>query len=177
MCQYCGCRDIETVALLTDDHVEIQNRCGDSFRAIESGDYAKAAQLARELDAIMRIHNAVEEKALYLSIGAHEEFAEQTGQLFDEHDALDEVLADIIAHDDAGRLDDVDWAKVLAAYDVLFEHIQAEENGLFPAAAIVFEPEEWDRCERMRAEAEAKEPIACRHCRYGHRTDRAHSHE
>lgn len=156
MCQYCGCRDITTVALLTEDHVEIQNHCGDSQRAIAAGDYAKAASLARKLEAILAIHNAVEEQALYLSIGRQEEFAEQTGRLFDEHDELDDILADVIAHDDAGTLDQVDWKRVVDAYDALYEHIIAEENGLFPAAAINFDPADWERCERMRAEAEEK---------------------
>lgn len=156
MCQYCGCRDIKTVGLLTEDHVEIQNHCGDTRRAVEAGDFAKAAQLARKLEAILRIHNAVEEQALYLSIGRHEEFAEQTGRLFDEHDELDEIIADVIALDDEGRPEDADWKRVLDAYDVLYEHINAEENGLFPAAAIVFDPADWERCERMREQAEAE---------------------
>jgi hemerythrin superfamily protein len=156
MCQYCGCRDIETVGLLTEDHVEIQNHCGDTRRAVEAGDFKKAAQLARKLKAIFAIHNAVEEQALYLSIGRNEEFADKTGDLFDEHDELDELIDDIIRHDDDGTLDQVDWKRVLDAYDVLYEHIIAEENGLFPAAAIMFDPADWERCERMRAEAEAK---------------------
>lgn len=195
MCQYCGCRDILTVGLLTEDHVEIQNYCGDTKRAVEAGDFAKAAQLARKLEAILRIHNAVEEQALYLSIGKHEEFAEQTGRLFDEHDELDDIIAEAISFDDAGRPQDMDWAKVLAAYDTLYEHIIAEENGLFPAAAINFDPADWERCERMREEAEAKAGILQGHSpnaphaferpddtghahdHHGHAHDHPHPHE
>lgn len=173
MCQYCGCREITTVALLTEDHVAIQNRCGDTGRAVAAGDFAKAAQLARELEHILRIHNAVEEQALYLSIGRHEEFAEQTGRLFDEHDELDDIIAEAIAFDDAGRPQDADWAKVLNAYDTLYEHINAEENGLFPAAAINFDPADWERCERMRAEAEAKYGVLHGD---GHTHDHPHPH-
>ena len=100
--------------------------------------------------------NAVEEAGLYLSMTRFEEYEEKAGTLYDEHDALDAVIDDLLALADAGRVDDIDFAPLLAEFDVLVEHINHEDNGLFPAAAVALDEADWQRCERLRTEALAR---------------------
>lgn len=155
MCQYCGCHEITTVGALMDDHFEIRNLCSHIREAVQARRPAEAARLVRELRRTFTVHNAVEENGLYLAMTRFEEYEAQAGDLYDEHDALDEIIDGIVAEDDAGRIDGVDFAPLLAELEVLYEHINREENGLFPAAAVILDQEDWDRCERLRTEAEA----------------------
>lgn len=153
MCQYCGCDEIEAIGLLMDEHVQIQNHCGEILRCLDRGDEAGALGEAAALERVMRVHNAVEERALYLSMTRFEEYADKAGTLYDEHDDVDAALADLLRRGGAGAA--VDWAPLRAAIHVLYEHIIHEDNGLFPAAAIALGAEDWERCDRVRAEAEA----------------------
>lgn len=153
MCQYCGCREIGPIGTLMDEHVEIQNLCGDTRRHVERGDLASAVRTVRALDRLLRVHNAVEESSLYPAMTHFEEYADQAGVLYDEHDDVDIVIADALS-----RADDpasVDWKVVLDSFEVLYEHIIREDNGLFPAAAIALDTDDWERAERARDSAEA----------------------
>ncbi|GAB97043.1 hemerythrin-like domain-containing protein [Kineosphaera limosa] len=156
MCQYCGCQEIETIGLLMAEHVEIQNLCGQTKRCVERGDTAGALAQVRDLERIMRVHNEVEERALYLAMTRFEEYEPQAGILYEEHDELDELIASTLALADDARLQEIDWNAVLRAFDVLYDHIIHEDNGLFPAAAVALDVADWERCERVRAEAEAR---------------------
>jgi len=155
MCQYCGCHEIGPIGALMDDHFEIRNLCRHLTADIEADRREEAIGLARELVRYFTVHNAVEEGGLYLSMTRFEEYEEKAGTLYDEHDALDAVLEELLALADAGRLEDIDFGPLLAEIHVLHEHIDHEENGLFPAAAVALDQADWDRCERLRAEAVA----------------------
>jgi hypothetical protein len=37
-----------------------------------------------------------------------------------------------------------DWAAVVSALETLAEHIDHEEHGLFPAAAVSLDPDDWE---------------------------------
>ncbi len=156
MCQYCGCQEIETIGLLMAEHVEIQNHCGQTKRCVERGDVDGAIAQVRGLERVMQVHNEVEERALYLAMTRLPEYEELAGVLYDEHDELDEIIAATLALADDGRADEIDWRHVLRGFDVLYEHIIHEDNGLFPAAAVALDPGDWERCERIRREAQAR---------------------
>lgn len=155
MCQYCGCYEIDTIRRLMDEHVIIQNHAGDAKRAIAAGDYTKAVSVIRDLYAVMQIHNTVEEKALYPSVESVEEFSGSVTHMYEEHDELDAHMERVMELADAGTPQEADWDAMVKALDDLYEHIIAEDNGMFPAAAISFDPEDWERAEQVRAEAES----------------------
>ncbi|GMA40086.1 hemerythrin domain-containing protein [Mobilicoccus caccae] len=156
MCQYCGCQEIGPIGALMDDHFEIRNLCGRIRGHVLAGEKGEAVALVRELQRTFGVHNSVEEGGLYLSMTRFEEYEEKAGTLYDEHDALDEVIDDLLAEDAAGRTEGIDFAPLLAEFEILVEHINHEENGLFPAAAVILDPEDWTRCERLRDEATAR---------------------
>lgn len=155
MCQYCGCYENATIKALMDEHVVIQNHAGDTQRAVREGDFGRAAESVRQLARVLWIHNQVEEKALYPAIAKHPEFTEMATKLYDEHDEIDDVLRATIVAADEGTPEKAPWTKVVAALDDLYEHIIAEDNGLFPASVINFDVEDWEACEQAREQAAA----------------------
>lgn len=156
MCQYCGCQEIGPIGALMDDHFEIRNLCGRIRALVGAGRLDEAVGMLRELRRTFTVHNAVEEAGLYLSMTRFEEFEDKAATLYDEHDALDALIDEVLAHVDAGELSGAHFTPLLAEFVVLFEHINHEENGLFPAAAIVLDDADWVRCERLRAEGLAR---------------------
>jgi hemerythrin-like domain-containing protein len=151
VCNYCGCRAIEPVAQLTAEHERIQNLSGDVRRAVSRAEFTTAATLLRELHDVLSVHDAVEELALYPAMARHTEYADKIGTMFDEHDDLDDVLETALGTAQTADPAAADWAAVLAGLEVLVEHIQREEYGLFPAAAIALDPEEWEHAAQVRS--------------------------
>ena len=140
MCNYCGCRAIEPIAQLSSEHERILNLSGDIRRAVARGADVVAAELLRGLQEVLVVHDAVEELSLYPAMARMLEFDDMVGTLFDEHDELDRVVqAALIATDGTGP-DTADWAGVLAVLEMLAQHIDHEEHGVFPAAAVSLDP-------------------------------------
>ena len=155
MCSYCGCHAIGPIGVLAAEHEQIQNLMGEVRRAVTDGDDATAVVLLSRLLQVLAEHDAVEELSLYPSMALHAEFRAKVGALFDEHDELDEVMEQALATARDLGPSSVQWAPVLKGFNVLMEHIQAEENGMFPAAAIVLDTADWERAERVRREFRA----------------------
>lgn len=124
------------------EHVEMVNRtgalrhaCGDASGA--DLDAVRAA--ADDLDALLSPHARAEESGLFAVLGELEEFAPTVDRLIGEHRRLDELLA-------AVRVDPSAFAPF---GDLLREHFDREENGLFPASAIQLADGEWDRVHEL----------------------------
>lgn len=123
-----------------DEHVRIINANGDLRRAVESGDDAGVADAADSLAGLLFPHTTAEEVGVFAVLARDEEFTEHVRQLCAEHDSLDAQLQRIRggAHDE------------MHSFEIaLREHINREENGLFPAAAIAFAGPEWDEVEGL----------------------------
>ena len=155
MCSYCGCRAIGPIADLTREHEVITNEMGEVRRAFDRGDLDAAADHLTTLLPVLALHDTVEELAIYPSMETVPMQADKVGVLFDEHDEVDRVLdTAIVSLRETGPAT-VAWTEVLHVFALLREHIDHEENGLFPAAAIAFETGDWERAEQVRAHAEA----------------------
>ncbi len=150
MCSYCGCRSIKPIGDLTAEHVDIQNLCGEVRRAVNSENYEVAAQRLARLATVLHEHDAVEELSIYPAMARHTEYSDKVEHLFDEHDDLDIVLDRALKTISEAGPARVDWAAVIAEFETLLEHIQNEENGLFPAAAIALGAQDWEDAERVR---------------------------
>jgi len=155
VCSYCGCHAIGPIGALAAEHELIQNLMGEVRRSVLAGDHATAVTLLGRLQQVLAEHDAVEELSIYPSMARHGEFTVKVASLFDEHDELDAVVDQALAtaRDTASAA--VDWTPVLAGFQMLMEHIQAEENGMFPAAAIALDTADWERAERVRQEYRA----------------------
>lgn len=136
MCSYCGCLDLAVVGRLAAEHVAILDVAGALRTSAAAGDVVGCVDAARRLAALLGPHTRGEESGIFAELSAIEEFTEHVASLCAEHDRLDEAL-DAIA---AGDLTGVD-----AFLGALRRHVDREEDGLFPAAAIALSAAAWER--------------------------------
>jgi hemerythrin-like domain-containing protein len=151
VCSYCGCRALVPIAELTEEHVQILSLSADIRRAVGRGEHVVAAALLATLTDVLELHDAVEELALYPAMTRDPELAEKVGTLFDEHDELDRVVRCTLAATGADP-STADWAGLLTALEMLAEHIDHEEHGVFPAAAVSLDPSDWEHAAHVRAQ-------------------------
>lgn len=140
MCDYCGCRSFTVIARFTAEHEEIVNAAGELREAIEAGAAEQAAASAVALAALLGPHTRDEERTLFAEMASDPEFSGHVDQLCTEHRDLDAQLAGL----GTGDID-----ALHRFYDLLREHINKEENGLFPAAAIALDGAAWDRAQAL----------------------------
>lgn len=134
MCSYCGCASIEVIGRFMDEHVEIINASGVLRRAIGSADPAAIESAARSLANLLTPHTHAEEAGLFTVMARDAEFTDHIARLCSEHESLDAALIAIAQGS---------WAEYAVFERALRDHIDREDNGLFPAAAIAFAGPEW----------------------------------
>lgn len=135
MCSYCGCEAIELIGQFMAEHVDIVNATGALRQALRRGDVAAAAAAAGTVAALLHPHTRREEEGLFRVLARTETFGGELAQLRAEHTDLDALLAAVAS----GEL-----APIVPFIDRLREHVNREENGLFPAAAIALDGPDWE---------------------------------
>jgi hemerythrin-like domain-containing protein len=105
---------------------------------------------------VLEVHDAVEELALYPAMARLLEFSDMVGTLFDEHDEFDRVIHAALTATDRTGPSTADWAAVLAALEMLAQHIDHEEHGVFPAAAVSLDPADWEHADAVRVQQTAR---------------------
>ena len=134
MCSYCGCDSIEVIGRFMAEHVEIINANGLLRAAVSSGE-PEALQAAKSVVAdLLWPHTVAEEAGLFRVLARDEVYASHIATLCDEHAILADHLAAITPGDDAA---------MTRFENELRDHIDKEDNGLFPAAAIALGGPEW----------------------------------
>lgn len=116
------------------EHIEIINATGVLRRAVERGAVEEVRTAAHLLAALLTPHTRAEEVGLFSVMSRDDEFAEHVARLCEEHSSLDARL---------GEIADGEWGAMGGFERALRDHIDREENGLFPAAAIAFAGPEW----------------------------------
>ncbi len=135
MCSYCGCRAITEIGQLTAEHEAIINATGELSRAAAAGDGVAAHAAADALSALLEPHTVREEVGLFTELRRDPEFTAHVDALCTEHRELDAHLA---------RVSSGDLAAAPTLETLLRRHIDREENGIFPAAAIALDGHTWD---------------------------------
>ena len=131
MCSYCGCWALSVIGTLSAEHAAILDVAGALRVTAAAGDVDGSTAAARRLAALLGPHTRGEETGIFAELSAVEEFADPVARLCAEHHGLDAVLAAVLAGDLTG---------VGAFLADLRRHVDREENGLFPAAAIALSP-------------------------------------
>lgn len=146
MCEYCGCQSLTAIDELTREHDTVVNLIGHVRDAHRDGRVTRMAELAREIAAVLGPHTQVEEGGLFPAMAA--EFPEKIAALEAEHRRIEAVLAEA----DGPFLADPTWPeRLLETLAQLREHILKEQDGVFPAALAVLDPEQWEAVEAVRA--------------------------
>jgi hemerythrin-like domain-containing protein len=135
MCSYCGCRDISLIGRFMTEHEEIVNVAGVLHRAAQGSDPHDVPESLENTIAQLHPHTTAEEKGLFAVLRRNPDFTDHVDTLCAEHTSLD-ALAERIR---AGETDLIE-----RFYNELRDHINKEENGLFPAAAIELDGPDWE---------------------------------
>ena len=122
------------------EHEEIVNLTGPLRRAATDGDGTAVYAALDHLAAHLHPHTAAEEAGLFTVLRRDAGFADHVDRLCAEHTSLD-LLAERIR---SGEHDLVD-----RFVHELREHIDKEENGLFPAAAIGLDGPDWTEVDAL----------------------------
>lgn len=134
MCSYCGCESIEVIGRFMAEHEQIINATGDLRRAVAAGDPDAVDVTRAAVARLLWPHTTAEEVGLFHVMARDEVYAAHIATLCQEHQSLDALLGTIIAGDEATM-----WR----FEEMLREHIDKEDNGLFPAAAIALDGDDW----------------------------------
>ncbi len=139
VCSYCGCREIPVIALLNAEHDAIVNSTYALQVAHRDHDVAAASVAASKLAELLHPHTQREQDGLFAEMSKDELFTAHIASLCAEHRELDVLVAAITAGD-LGRIPDM--------LTLLHDHIDREENGLFPAALAYLDDAQWDVIQR-----------------------------
>lgn len=116
------------------EHVDIINATGDLRRAVAAGDSDDVATRREQVAALLWPHTDAEERGLFHVMAREEEFSNHIATLCAEHRTLDATLLEVRPGD----------TRAMTRFeDALREHIHKEDNGLFPAAAIALDGDQW----------------------------------
>lgn len=166
MCSYCGCNAITTIGRLMDEHVEVINSTGMLRRACEARDADAVRAWAAKVAGQLTPHTDAEEVGLFAVMKEWDEFTEYITSLCGEHVTLDALLA---------RVADGDFDAVTAFENALRQHIDREDNGLFPAAAVALSGPDWERVTEQEAPYVMRTDASCSEG-HAHGDDHGHSH-
>lgn len=148
MCSYCGCDAITVVGRFMAEHVDIINATGLMRRAAEAGDGEAVRRHARTVAGLLHPHTHAEEVGLFAVMREQEEFTDHVDMLCGEHVSLDVLLEEV-----AGGA----YHRARQFEDALRVHIDKEDNGLFPAAAVSLDGPDWERVDSTTPAAQAQQ--------------------
>jgi len=147
VCEYCGCQQIATIAELYREHDDVAAQVGLIRSALAGQRLEEVAAGCRHILVILAPHTVVEEEGLFPEMA--DEFPDHIEALRSDHREIEKVLGEA-AH---GTPDDPTWPdRLLRALHLLGEHILKEQDGVFPAALIALESDQWERIEAVRAQ-------------------------
>jgi Hemerythrin HHE cation binding domain len=134
MCSYCGCDSIEVIGRFMAEHVEIVNATGRLRRGVHSGDPDAVDDARAAVVGLLWPHTSAEEAGLFRVMAREEVYADHIAMLCGEHQTLDTLLSAIVPGD----------REAMRHFEeALRRHIEKEDNGLFPAAAIALDGAQW----------------------------------
>ena len=150
MCEYCGCQQIATIAELYSEHDAVVAHVSLIHSALAGERLEEVTSSCQQILAILAPHTVVEEDGLFLEMT--DEFPDHIQVLRSEHREIEEVLGEAAG----GFPDDPTWPdRLVAVLHLLREHILKEQDGVFPAALIALDADQWERIEAVRAQLEA----------------------
>jgi len=147
MCEYCGCRGVEPIAELMEEHSALADEAYEIRNALGAGDGYQAMALLSRLAGHVTRHTGREEAGLFTALRDKAEFLDELGDLEGEHRHLDTALAGLDP-------DTADFGEsVTRLLDELATHIEREELGVFPVSVVTLGVDGWDVVERSRTKS------------------------
>jgi hemerythrin-like domain-containing protein len=149
MCEHCGCRGVEPIAELMDEHLALLDLGAVVRRSLANEDRAAARAALSELAAQLGTHARREEAGVFRALKDQGDFVDAVLALESEHKDFDELLAALDAADPK-------WEqRVLGLLAHLSEHIDQENLGIFPVAVVTLGAAGWETVGRAHATGRA----------------------
>ena len=138
MCEHCGCRGVEPIARLMDEHLALLDLGGEIKRHLSVGDRRGAWELLGRFAHELGHHVDREERGLFKALKDQGDFAEVVVELEGEHADFDELISELGLEDEdlVARVDE------LMAHLTL--HIDKENLGIFPVAVVTLGADGWE---------------------------------
>jgi hemerythrin-like domain-containing protein len=138
MCEYCGCRQIEPLAELMDEHLALLDVSGDIRRRLVHRDRDRAMELLHEIGGLLDRHVRREEAGVFTALRHTGEFTDEVDDLEAEHRDFESQIAALDKHADdfADRVD-----RLLTN---LAHHMDREDLGIFPVSTVTLHASGWD---------------------------------
>ncbi|MDQ1483938.1 MAG: hypothetical protein QOF35_2014 [Actinomycetota bacterium] len=153
MCEYCGCQQIATIAELTREHDAVVTLAAETQNALADRRLQDVVNGCAQILVTLAPHTVVEEEGLFPAMA--NEFPDHIDALRSEHREIEKVLGEAGQCADSFP-DDPTWPERLTAVlHLLRDHILKEQDGVFPAALIALDPDQWERIEEIRARVSA----------------------
>jgi hemerythrin-like domain-containing protein len=146
MCEYCGCRQIEPLAELMDEHLALLDEASDIETALGQRDHDRAVELLRALATRLDRHVRREEDGVFTAMKETGEFVDEVLDLEQEHHDFDAQIAAL----DPAAADFADRIRSLFAH--LSDHIDREDLGIFPVSVVTLGARGWDTIARVHDE-------------------------
>jgi hemerythrin-like domain-containing protein len=144
MCEHCGCREIEPIAELMDEHYALIDEGHQVRRAMSVGDRATALTHLESLVRHLDRHVRREEVGIFAALRAQDEFLEEVDQLEKEHRSFDEAISDL---DPEGPEFERMVSDLLHDLD---QHVDRENLGIFPVSVVTLGEQGWAMVEEAR---------------------------
>ena len=143
MCEHCGCRGVEPLAELMDEHYQLQEEGQAVLRSLRSADGATETAL-RELASHLDLHVRREESGVFAALRRQGEFVDEVDQLEREHESFEVAITglDPDAPDFGNRVHDL-----LRDLD---EHVERENLGIFPVSVVTLHASGWELVDQAR---------------------------
>jgi hemerythrin-like domain-containing protein len=142
MCEHCGCRGVEPIAELMDEHFLLLDLGAQISLALAAGDRPAAWRSLAELATALGRHVHKEEDGVFRALKEQGDFREAVIDLEAEHLDFDEALSDLGLHD--AELE----SQVESLLEHLSLHIDKENLGIFPVAVVTLGAAGWDTVTR-----------------------------
>jgi quercetin dioxygenase-like cupin family protein len=130
MCEYCGCRGIQPIAELMDEHTELVEQADRVRSDLGAGDPAAAMTRLTGLAAHLDRHVRREEDGIFRALRDQGDFVDEVVELEGEHRVFEATIAGL----DSGSPDF--GATVGRLLEDLDNHVERENLGIFPVSAV-----------------------------------------
>jgi hemerythrin-like domain-containing protein len=165
MCEHCGCRGVEPIAELMDEHLELLDHAGEVRRLLDRGDLDSAWTRMAALAGLLVRHVEKEEAGLFTALREQGDFVEPVAELEAEHASFDELVSELDRESPTLRAD------LERIFVELSEHIDKENLGIFPVAVVTLGADGWNTVARAH-EHDHKHG----HDHHAHSHSHAHAH-
>ena len=145
MCEYCGCRQVQPVGELMDEHAALLDEADHVREALASGDRTLATERLTRLAGHLGRHVRREEAGIFSALRDKGEFLDELRELEAEHRQFDEVVAGL----DASSADFA--AVLLRLFDDLGQHVEREDLGIFPVSVVTLGAFGWELVDKAHA--------------------------